>query len=472
LWTATKKPQIVAAVHKNELYVAWQTWGERRPAARIVVGQTGLDRLTGGKLAEVRTVASHGALVGFTVDETGADHVLSAAAEELPNDPPPNFVSEIHNKWRKGVITLSSAGRAVDLNSPKYTGAPFYGLTSGGSGRLAAGRGLLAAVFARRHYSPRDKLIHQEANALLVQGNPATVLIKAGNTVSHSFDQRLLFDGTEFVALHQADTYPFTGLIVEKLRTHPAARVRLARYNAYACPTFGNAVYFELGGLAAEADGYPVLFTATRNTHAVTAENARAMHGRAWDLAMVYVARDFDARPNPPSPYNITGSGVLVKGYAPDEEFKVNNFTWNPQTSRYDKAEPRTIKRRVLWLTENDQMTKATRAKLVKLRPGQYVAVWEEHTLTGRGWRYATTRALALTAQGKGVGKARSVSITRGRQVELKGLRLHQGDDAVALTVDGAPHAGWVTAGATRQQLVLHTLDGELRHKTYPLTLP
>src|SRR5437899_1712938 len=70
---ATRKPQIVAAVHKNELYVAWQTWGERGPGERIVVGKTGLDGLADGRLSELRRVASHGALVGFAVDEAGAD---------------------------------------------------------------------------------------------------------------------------------------------------------------------------------------------------------------------------------------------------------------------------------------------------------------------------------------------------------------------------------------------------------------
>jgi len=146
----------------------------------------------------------------------------------------------------------------------------------------------------------------------------------------------------------------------------------------------------------------------------------------------------------------------------------VDNYTWNPKTSNWDRREPRRITRRVLWLTVHEQTTKATNAKFVKLAAGQYVAVWEEHTLARNRWQYATTRALLLTAAGKGGRK----TISKGRQVELKGLRLHQGDDALALTIDRAPRAAWVTAGAADRQLLLHTLDADLAHKSYPLKLP
>ncbi len=391
----TGKPQIVPIIHKNELYIAWHTWAENRPAAKIVVGKIPTDRLAKGELTKIREVKSFGTLVGFTVDATGADLVLTARAEELPNNPPANFVKEVHGTWRKDVLTMYASGRATDLNSEPFTRIPFYGLTNAGSGRLAAGPNHLAAVFARRHYSPNDKLIHQEANALLVSRKLSTVIVKAENTVSHSFDQRLIFDGKDFVALHQADSYPSAGLLIEKIRTIKAGtRPQVVRAPIYTCPTFANSVYFELGGLAAEPDGYPVLFTATRNTAAVNAANERAMYNVAWDVALVYVLRDFDLKPRVANPHDVVNSGVLARGYAPDQEFKVDNFIYNPQTSRYDKPEPRTIKRRVLWLTANDATTKATNAKFVRLAAGQYVALWEEHTLTGNRWQYATTRAL------------------------------------------------------------------------------
>jgi hypothetical protein len=464
----TKKPQIVAAVHGNELYVAWQTWGAGGPTNTIVVSKVGLGRLAEGKGTLVREVSSQGALVGFTVDDSGQDYVLSARPEELPNQPAGNFLTEVHNAWRKGIVTLYRGGNATDLNSPQFTALTLYGMTSGGSGRLAAGDNLVTAVFARRRYSERDGLIHQEADALLMDRQLEKVLIKASNTVSHSFDQRLLFDCTDFVALHEGDAYPCAGLIIQKLRTQPEARPPNVQFAAYACPTFGNAVYFELGGLAAEPDGYPVLFTSTRNTAAVNNENMEPMHHQAWDLAMVYVRRDFDKRPPASNPYDIVGSGILAEGYAPLEEFKVDNFTWNPQTSRFDRPDPRTIRRRVLWLTEYQQTTRATRAKFVKWGEGRYVALWEEHTLSGGQWRYRTTHALALRSDARNNARA----IAKGRQVELKGVRLHAGDDAVAVSINGIPRAAWVTAGATNQQLLVHTLDLGMNYKAYPLDLP
>lgn len=462
----TKKPQIVPVLHQGELYVAWHTWGSRGPTGKIFVSKIALDTLDRGKLTTVRELASRGVLVGFTVDAAGADHVLSAVAEELPNVPPENFVKDIHEKWRPNVVTLFSAGKAADLNSDRYTPLPFYGLTNAGSGRLASGAEYLAAVFSRREFSSGDGLIHQTAVSLLTGRDPANVVQKAAWGASHSFDQRLIFDGTDFVVLHQCDTMPSAGLLIERLR--PNAKPTTVRHAVYTCPTFGNAVYFELGGLAAEPDGYPVLFTTTRNIGPVNDSNVTAMHNMAWDLAMVYAVRDFEAKPAGENPYDLVGSGVLHEGYADDQEFAVNNFTYNPKTTRFDKADPRTIKRRVAWLTENNATTKATNAKLVKLRDGQYVAVWEEHTFAGEQWTYATTRAMTIALGRDGTNR----TIRPGRRVELRGVRLPPGDDALALPDGSSAVAAWLTAGATNRQLLLHTLDETLTHRSYPLALP
>ena len=56
--------------------------------------------------------------------------------------------------------------------------------------------------------------------------------------------------------------------------------------------------------------------------------------------------------------------------------------------------------------------------------------------------------------------------------VELPGLRLHEGDDAFAVTLKKVPHAAWVTAGATNKLLLVHTLDPELTYQAFPLKLP
>src|SRR5262249_8269328 len=151
-----------------------------------------------------------------------------------------------------------------------------------------------------------------------------------------------------------------------------------------------------------------------------------------------------------------------------DQEFAVNNFTYNPATLKWDKADPRNIRRRVAWLTENNATTKATSAKLVKVRDGQYVAAWEEHTFAAEQWTYASTRAATLSIVRDGTKR----SIRLGRRAELRGVRLPPGDDALALP-DGASNvAAWVTAGATNRQLMLHTLDENLTHRGYPLALP
>lgn len=87
---------------------------------------------------------------------------------------------------------------------------------------------------------------------------------------------------------------------------------------------------------------------------------------------------------------------------------------------------------------------------------------------TGKQWKYEQTWAMTLTIE----GSAGIKQIKTGQLVSLKNLRLHRGDDPVEMTVNGIPQAAWVTAGETNKQLVLHTIDGDLRYKAQTLTLP
>jgi hypothetical protein len=467
----TKKPQIVPVVHDKELFVAWQTWDRTRPTGKVLVSKVSLDDLASGKMAAVREVPSGGLLVGFALDAQGADYILTGKAEEFENRPTGDFIEAAHKTWRKDVMTLHVKGIAQDLNSKELTDLPFYGLCNSGTGRLLVEDNVLAVVFARRRFSDWDNIIHQEADALVVSPDLSRVSLKAGNLVSHSFDQRLLFDGTDFIALHQADMYPSAGLLIQKLHTRTGNR-RPASFAVFTCPTFGNDVYFELGGLAAEQDGYPVLFTATHNTEGVSAENAAAKRKVPWDLAMAYVVRDFDAKPRATSPFDVVGSGILDEGYAEAEQFAADNFSWNLATSSWTKRETRTFTRRVQWLTHYDAekkaVSKATSAKLVKLSEGKYLAVWEQHILAGDQWKFDRTLAVTVTIEGNAGNK----KIKKGQPKDLKNLRLHRGDDPVVLTTDKGTFAGWVTAGATNKQLLLHTLDEDLKYEAYPLHLP
>jgi len=471
---ATKKPQIVAQVRGDTLFVAYQTWNLTRPTGQVVIVKVAIPDLAKKKLTPHRVVPSGGVLVGFTVDDKGRDYTLTAKSEELPNNPVGDFVAAIANARRKNVLVLDSSGTATDLNTDKYSAETVYGVCSGGSGRLAAGAGDLAAVFARRHYAPTDKIIHQEADSMRLAADLSRVPLPAQNSASHSFDQRLIFDGTDFVALHQGDQYPAAGLIIEKIRV-PAknGRARVVRFPVFACPTSGNAVFFELGAVTAEPDGYPVLLTATRNTEEVGPMTADEKSRRPWDLGMVYVRRDFHEKPAPKNPYDIVGSGVLADGYAPPETFTFDNSSWDPTTSAFSKQESRTVTRRVAWLTNyagnKAPVTRASAAKLVQLDTGKCIAIWEEQTLTGRSWEYKRTMANTLAITGDPANK----KIVTGKAAALSGpLRLHRGDDAFTLTLDGKRVAAWVTAGETNRQLTLHTVGEDLTYTAIRLELP
>lgn len=466
----TKKPQIVGSVQGDTLFVAYQTWDRTKPTDKVVITRVSLADVAKKKLTLVRVVPSGGVLVGFTVDDKGRDYALTAKAEPFANNPKDDFVEKIANTWRKGVFFLHTEGTAADLNTDKFTAETVYGVGNSGSGRLVAGAGHLASVFARRHYAPSDKLIHQEADVLLMAADLSQVPVKAHNAVSHSFDQRLVFDGTDFVSLHQGDQYPITGLIVEKVPV--GSKGRGVRHPAFSCPTSGNAVFFELGGLAAEPDGYPVLFTATQNTGEVSPMTVQEKAKRPWELAMLYVRRDFHTKTTPKNPFDIVGSGVLAGGYAKPEEITFDNLSWDPAASMFSKRESRTVTRQVSWLTTYSAVnapTRATAAKLVQLDVGKYIAVWEEQGFAGRGWEYRRTMAATISITGGKDDK----KIETGKPAVLAGNpRLHRGDDAFALTMGEKRFAAWVTAGDTNRQLALHTVGEDLKHETTVLSLP
>lgn len=468
-----KRPQIVAAAHKDTLFVAYQTWDRTKPTDKVVVTKVALKDAAAKKMTAVRVVPSGGTLVGFAVDDRGRDFVLTAKAESFPNNPEGDFVEKIAKTWRKDILILHTEGKAADVGTEKFSQETVYGVGNAGSGRLVAGGGHLAAVFARRHYAASDKLIHQEANDLLMSADLSRVPHKASNAVSHSFDQRLAFDGTDFVTLHQGDQYPVTGLIIEKLKTAGSGPNRRPPFFAcFSCPTSGNAVFFELGGLAAEPDGYPVLFTATQNTGEVSPKTVDEKGKLPWDVGMLIVRRDFDTKRAPANPFDAVGAGILADGYAEAEKFTFDNLSWDPAASAFSKRESRTVTRRVKWLTdytaEKDAPTRASAAKLVQLAAGKYIAVWEEHALGTRGWEYRRTVAATVTITGK-VKK----EITAGKPSPLAGNpRLHRGDDAIAISLGGKRVAAWVTAGETNRQLALHTVNEDLKHEVVGLALP
>ena len=232
-------------------------------------------------------------------------------------------------------------------------------------------------------------------------------------------------------------------------------------------------MFFELGGIAAEPDGYPVLFTATQNTAEVSPTNIGEKSKLPWDLGMLYVRRDFDAKKPPANPYDAVGAGILAAGYAEPEKFTFDNLSWDPAASMFSKRESRTVTRQVSWLTAytgaKGPATRASAAKLVQLEPGRYVAIWEEQAFGTRGWDYRRTMAMTVAVTGTNDKK----EIAPGKPVPLAGNpRLHRGDDAVAITVSGKRVAAWVTAGDTNRQLALHTVGEDLKHEVIGLAIP
>lgn len=89
-----------------------------------------------------------------------------------------------------------------------YTVDPFHA----GSARIAEQDNLLVLHTARLRYLTEDGLNHQSQLTVLIDTDTMLVTNELGrfqsNHVSHSFDQYVLFDGSEHVLLDHGDAYP------------------------------------------------------------------------------------------------------------------------------------------------------------------------------------------------------------------------------------------------------------------------
>jgi len=106
-------------------------------------------------------------------------------------------------KYDKNFKRVSSA--AV---TNAYTVAPFHA----GSARIAEQDNMLVLHTARLRYLTEDGLNHQSQLTVLIDTGSMNVMNDLGrfqsNHVSHSFDQYVLFDGSEHVLLDHGDAYP------------------------------------------------------------------------------------------------------------------------------------------------------------------------------------------------------------------------------------------------------------------------
>lgn len=264
---------------------------------------------------------------------------------------------------------------------------------------------------------------HQKALSTRLDATTGDVTATASVWVSHSFDQRLLYDGQDIIEHHLGDAYPRNIVFGRQHLPYPLFHIK--------GPLGENLTATRLGHLAMienDADyGYLALF-ATESTP-VAGDIYHSKINGPRNLAIVRVNRDdYSVDPTLPDTLTVMSAGTQ----------RTNHLRW---------------------LTDytNESNLHAERPKLVATGDDHYVVLWEEWRNTGPNSDvYNGVYGMVIDALGNVLQPARLITDQH---------HLHRGDDAFLL--DG--RAAWITGSAADKTLMIHLVDALLNHEMVTL---
>jgi hypothetical protein len=362
-------------------------------------------------------------VMGLAADEQGNRYYATAVDERSlisPTYPPLNtYRSNIVR-----VVKVDPDGNVlfnVDLDIARHafnnSAEMIINPMTFASARLAVGGNEIALVHGNN--TAPDWNIggarHQKALSTRLNATTGAITRVSSVWVSHSFDQRLLYDGAGIIEHHLGDAYPRYLVFGRNHSSYPLLHIKGGLGENNTRTRLGNLALIEND----PTYGYIALF-ATEST----ADTGSVINGPR-NLAIVRVNRN-DNSLDPALPDTLT---VLSSG--------------TQQTNR------------LRWLTQYTAVSNlhAERPKLVGIGNDQYIALWEEWRYTGS---YADSfngvYAMRLDAQG---------NVLQGPTLITNAHHLHRGDDAFML--DG--RAAWMTGNATEKKLYLHLVDAVLGYQ-------
>ena len=425
-----KAPEIVPVADGDGLAVLLQDQSSGAAAHVVHLAPSEV----GYAVDAVYEVESLGRIMGLALDEdgnyfvaTGVDEDDDVDATYPPNDIPRPDIVRLVKFDRSGCVL-----RETDVDMARREADPeaeiIVNPMVAGSSRLAYGAGHLLLVHS--HNTEPDENIggtrHQKAIATHFDAETGAVTRASTMWVSHSFDQRALFDGTGFVELHLGDAYPRT-LTVGR---YPASGRGVTRDLFHIKgPEGDNNTFTRLGGIAQVDDpefGYLVLFSTERSAGFEGDEEIRGTR----DLALVRVRSDLE---------EVEGS-VIDRG---------------PQTTEFavvSSAKEQT--NHVRWLTDLGENRHVERPRIVAAGGGA-IALWEEWSMSGMMSRFEGVYALSLGADGE---------VADGPEQLPGAQHISRGDDAISV----GGRALYVSGSA--EGLVLHFVASDLSLEQ--LTIP
>jgi len=417
-----KTPEIVVASDGVELDVLAQDYDPGTPWNAVLLHLA--PYATGYRVTQVLTdTPMLDRVMGLAIDDAGNRYYATGVDEDDVVDPtyPPldTYRSDIVR-----VVKVDPAGDVlfnVDLDTARYAydnnAEMIINPMVAATARLAVGGNEIALVHGIN--TDPDWNIggarHQKALSTRLDATSGAIVRTSSVWVSHSFDQRLLYDGEGIIEHHLGDAYPRYIVFARNHASYPLFHIKGALGE--------NNTYTRLGNIALIEDdpdyGYIALFATESN-----ASTGSVINGPR-NLAIVRVNSD-DNSVDPGLPDCLTVTS------------KDTQYT-----------------NRLRWLTDYSASSNlhAERPKLIGIGGDQYIVLWEEWLDTG-GYYGTFNGVYGMVIDDEG-------TILRAATLLTDDHHLHRGDDAFFLD----NRAAWMTGSAAGRSLSIHFVDASLNYE-------
>jgi hypothetical protein len=456
-------PQIVGSSTADSLTFAWQLHDSSKPTSTNLIHFTRVGSIYTKAWVQQLPLPR---LVGMTSDGSNF-YAVSAASEDFSQDKSPNI-------FRSNTLIMTkfdSKGNQLwqrDLNNAQYLGdtnRAVYSPLISGTGAVTYGAGKVVVALASNTAPDSNLLRHQQAQYFIVGTDGAGYRAASETSWRHSFDQRLLFDGQDFIFMDIGDAgwyMPAAGIAVRKIRPTSSGadfigdqenKEGVYIYARQADTASGQVFSFtSLGELEVGAQGYLALFTSEKSNPSAIRDGWTQPVAEPRNLGFVHVTRSFETVregswngsqtlgntiiQNEPVKINITRSVVDSNGPS-------NTF---PHPEKPNKTFTQTG---IVWLTNLPSGVSAERSKLIKVASDRYIALWEEWTYSGTQLQHNATKGMLINEQGQILGGPTSLK-----------ARLNPSGADRMFNLDGK--AAWINGDAKNGIFTLYSVGTNL----------
>lgn len=411
-------PQIVGTATGDSLTFTWQISDARNPVSSKIIHLT---RTQSSYTKAWEKQLPLPRLVGMCSDGSNF-YIVSGASEDLSAD-------ATTRGFRSNVLImtkLDSSGNQVwqrDLNNADYLGnnpdsAVFSPMTAG-TGAVSYGVGkVIVALASNTVPDPQGSFRHQRAQYFVVSADGTGFKAASETSWRHSFDQRLVFDGQDFIFMDLADAgwyMPGAGITVRKIRpTASGADFIGDQENKQGTYIYArqaetannqNFAFTSLGDLEIGAQGYVALFTSETNNPSATRNGWEAPVTEPRNLGFVHVTRAFETvREGRWDAMETRGNTIIQNGDPIAIKITRSVVDSNGPSATFQRpGNPNKTftQTGIVWLTRLPSGMSAERPKMIKLANNAYLTLWEEWSYSGTQLAHHATKSMIISEQGQ-----------------------------------------------------------------------